>query len=314
VPNADGDAAASISDTLITPWGNLDIPTNYDAVALMNPGAAFAGLGDAGNLGSDNAFTIDGITFDPGAGGFDPVTPLSEIAPLLGIGGGGAAGKFFAYQDLVVYDGSGSDAGSIETTLNTSDLLGFLESTQFTVHEYNVPAADFTSALGDSDIDFSGADFTAGDLATALENSNDIPVTGVNLGAGDLTGDDVIALLRPSSLDPADLTGAGIDPEQVADVLNSEVADYSDGLPDVGSVYSVTDFGLGFTNVYVAVPNDDGDAAASIQHTLITPFGNMDLSTMFDAIALFDPADAAAGVDDTVVDGAFDLFDPSTWF
>jgi hypothetical protein len=34
----------------------------------------------------------------------------------------------------------------------------------------------------------------------------------------------------------------------------------------------------------------------------------------FDAIALFDPADAAAGADDTVVDGAFNIADPSTWF
>jgi hypothetical protein len=29
---------------------------------------------------------------------------------------------------------------------------------------------------------------------------------------------------------------------------------------------------------------------------LVTPFGNVDLSTMFDAVALLDPGDAAAGV------------------
>jgi hypothetical protein len=34
---------------------------------------------------------------------------------------------------------------------------------------------------------------------------------------------------------------------------------------------------------------------------------------MFDAIALFDPGDAAAGVDDTGGGGAFNIADPSTW-
>jgi hypothetical protein len=58
----------------------------------------------------------------------------------------------------------------------------------------------------------------------------------------------------------------------------------------------------------------DALAQASIHDTLVTPFGNMYLSTMFDAIAWLDPGDAAAGVDDTIAEGAFDLFDPSTWF
>jgi hypothetical protein len=316
IPNADGTAAASITDTLVTPWGNFDIPTDYDAVAPMDPGAAFAGLGDAGDLGSDNAFTIDGITFDPGSDGWAPVVPLSEIAPLLSIGGGNAAGNPLAYpQDLDVYGEDGGDSASVEATLNTSNILGFLESTQFTLDEYNVPAEDFANALTGSDIDFSSADFTAGDLANALENGS---YHGVKLAGGELTGEDVTHLLRfGNPVDSADLSAAGIDPDDVAAVLNGEVADYSDGLPELGSVYSVTDFGGGFSNVYVAIPDADGDAAASIQDFLVTPFGNMDLSSMFqgfDAIAPFDPADAAAGADDTVVEGAFNLFDPSTWF
>lgn len=319
-PNADGTAAASISDTLVTPWGSIDIPTEYDAIAPMDPGAAFAGLGDAGDLGSDNAFTIGGITFDPGSDGFDPVYPLSGNAPLLQIGGGQIAGSFFATQDLDVYGGSDSEPVSVETTVNTSNLLGLFDSTQFTVSEYDVPAAEYASALDDSDISFANADFTAGDLVGYLEDRNDI-VSGVNLGSGDLTGDDVTTLLGFTS--PYDLSAAGIDPADVAAVLNSTVADYSDGLPDVGSVYSVTDFGLGFSNVYVATPDDTGDAAGNIQDFLVTPFGNVDLSSMFggfDAIAGFDPGDAVAGVTtagDTAADaaaGAFDLFDPSTWF
>jgi hypothetical protein len=111
-----------------------------------------------------------------------------------------------------------------------------LESTQFTLNEYNVPAADFAAALSDSDISFTGADFTASDLANALENG---VYFGVKLGGGELTGEDVTHLLGRS----INLTAAGIDPDQVADVLNGEVAAYSAGLPELGSVYSVTDFG-----------------------------------------------------------------------
>jgi hypothetical protein len=98
------------------------------------------------------------------------------------------------------------------------------------------------------------------------------------------------------------------------DLTDSQTAE----LPDVGTVYSVTDFGSGFTNVYVAVPNADGTAASDITDTLITPFGNFDLSTMFDAIAPRDPGDAAAGIDasGSGAEGAsaVDIFDPSTWF
>jgi hypothetical protein len=123
------------------------------------------------------------------------------------------------------------------------------------------------------------------------------------------------------------LSAAGIDPDDVASAINNETDAFGAdaGLPDVGTVYSVTDFGGGFENVYEALPNADGTAASDITDYLVTPFGNVDLSTMFDAIAQLDPGDAAAGVStagtdlfggtagDTAASG-FDLFDPSTWF
>jgi hypothetical protein len=99
-----------------------------------------------------------------------------------------------------------------------------------------------------------------------------------------------------SSVDPAD------------GLTDSETAE----LPAQGTVYTVTDFGSGYENVYEAIPDSDGTAASSITDTLITPFGNVDLSTMFDAIAPLDPGDAADGV--STASSAVDLFDPSTWF
>jgi hypothetical protein len=217
----------------------------YDATAPLDPATplgALAATSDNASL-SDNAFTIDGTTFDPGSDGFDTVIQTFGIAPLLEIAGSQittpAATIPFVTQDGVeIYDSSGTDLGSVDFGENLSNILGFIETTQFTVH----------------------------------------------------------------SVDAAD------------GLTDSETAE----LPDVGTVYTVTDFGGGFTNVYEAIPNADGTAASDITDTLITPFGNFDLSTMFDAIAPLDPGDAAAGVDAgaSAADSAstFDLFDPSTWF
>jgi hypothetical protein len=225
VPNADGDAASGITDTLVTPFGNFDIPTDFDAIADLDPGAAFAGLSvDGGSADlSDNAFSIGDTTFDPGADGFNDISPLSGVAPLLGIGTTILLGQNTAPQDLEVYGDSGSDLGSVETGVQTANILG-IDVTQLSV----------------------------------------------------------------TDVDPAD----GVDADQ---------------LPADGTVYSVTDFGSGFANVYEAIPNDEGDAASSITDTLVTPFGNFDLSTMFDAIADLMPGDAAGGVSDAG-GGLFDGF------
>jgi hypothetical protein len=318
-PNSDGTAAASITDTFITPYGNVNIPTSYDAIAPIDAGAPFAGLhvaSDASGL-SANAFTIDGTTFDPGSAGFTPVHALTGNAPLLEVGGGFVAGAATATQDLDVFGGSGTELGSIDTDVTTANIFGLIDTTQLNVAGYNVPPADFVTALDSSDINFTGAGFTASDLVNILENPAFI---AINLGSGDVTGTDVTNALLGSDIN---LSAAGIDPDAVASAINGETDAYSADLPDLGTVYSVTDFGGGFENVYEAVPNADGTAAATggITDYLVTPFGNVDLSTMFDAIAQLDPGDAAAGVSvagsaaagDTAASG-FELFDPSTWF
>jgi hypothetical protein len=49
-------------------------------------------------------------------------------------------------------------------------------------------------------------------------------------------------------------------------------------LPTVGSVYDVLNLG-GLENIYTAIPGVDG-AADTITDTLVTPFGNVDLSSL----------------------------------
>ena len=65
-------------------------------------------------------------------------------------------------------------------------------------------------------------------------------------------------------------------------------------LPTVGSVYDVFNFGGGYENIYtdIAGATASGD---TITDTFVTPFGNIDLGSLFDAVQGLDPGDAFTG-------------------
>jgi hypothetical protein len=217
----------TVTDTLVTPYGNINLDSLFGAVNYANPldpGDALTGLqaGDSA-IGAD-AFSIGGVTFDPtlagGAEGFTPVEQLVGAPPFLDLGGGTPTlvlgGMAFpvtlAPQDFNVYDGTATtdQIGSIDTTENVTNLLG-LTNTEFTV--------------------------TGGTL-----------LDGVPAGTA---------------------------------------------LPTDGTVYDVLNIG-GLENVYTAIPGVDG-AAGTVTDTLVTPFGNLDLSDLFsgiDGTALLNPGDA----------------------
>jgi hypothetical protein len=65
-------------------------------------------------------------------------------------------------------------------------------------------------------------------------------------------------------------------------------------LPTTGSVYDVFNLGSGIENVYTAIPGAAG-AADTVTDTLVTPFGNIDLDSLFggiDAASALDPGAA----------------------
>jgi hypothetical protein len=229
-PGSDG----TVTDTLVTPYGNINLDSLFGGVNAANPllpGDAFTGLqaGDSG-IGAD-AFSIGGTTFDPlltdqntdlpsGGEGFDTVPQLTAAPPFLQIGGGALSlGPGFGSvpleaQDFNVYDGtSASDQiGTIDTSEAVTNLLG-LTNTEFTVDS----------------------------------------VTGT-----------------------------------------------SSDLPTAGSVYDVFNFGNGYENVYTDIAGATG-SAGTVTDTFVTPFGNIDLSSLFgsiDAVAGLNPGDAfGAGLD-----------------
>jgi hypothetical protein len=77
----------------------------------------------------------------------------------------------------------------------------------------------------------------------------------------------------------------------------------SSDLPTVGSVYDVFNFGGGFENVYTDIAGATA-SADTITDTFVTPFGNIDLGSLFDAVQALDPGDAFTGGLDTATAAA----------
>lgn len=70
------------------------------------------------------------------------------------------------------------------------------------------------------------------------------------------------------------------------------VTDSSDPtvLPD-GSIIDMTTYGSGFASVYADLPGLGTDGHNLITDTLVTPFGNTDLTSLIDASAGLSPSD-----------------------
>jgi hypothetical protein len=222
-----GGGADTITDTLVTPFGNINLDSlfgSFDAAAPMQPGDAFTGLqaGDS-SIGAD-AFTIGGTTFDPitaGAEGYEPVYQILGIPPLMEIGGGTpdlvTFGGLWALspQDFDVYSGSGSAAtevGSIQGDEDVLNLLG-MTNTEFTVG----------SVTGTSpDLPTDGTVYDAFNFGDGITNVY-TAVPGVD-GAPDTVTDELVtpwgdfnldslfgSFDAVAPLDPGNAFGAGLD-------------------------------------------------------------------------------------------------------
>ncbi|UMB69372.1 hypothetical protein [Mycobacterium paraterrae] len=218
-PGADG----TVTDTLITPFGNEDLNSlfTFNAADPLNPGDAFTGL-EVGNIsGAADAFSIAGYTLDPqlaaGGEGFDTIAPLATAAPFLEIGGsslGDPVNSSLSSQAFEVLNSSGTEIGTINTGVDVTNLFG-LTNTQLVVEQ------------------------------------------------------------------------------------GSEVGQ---GLPTQGTVLDAMNFGHGYENVYTATPDVTTDGVTTpgtVTDTLVTPYGNINLDSLFGTVNYanpLDPGDAVTGL------------------
>jgi hypothetical protein len=136
---------------------------------------------------------------------------------------------------------------------------------------------------------------TVDDLNTGPQYFEVYSSSGTNLGSID-AGEDVTNL-------------AGFTNTQftVSDVWPAS-GEADSALPTVGSVYDSFNLGNGYDNVYTAIPGAIG-GGDTVTDTLVTPYGNVNLDSLFgsiDAAAPLQPGDAFTGLVDSAV--AHDAF------
>jgi hypothetical protein len=233
IPGTAG-GADTVTDTLVTPFGNVNLDSLFggiDAAAPLNAGAAFTGFLEKGDsaIGAD-AFTIGNTTFDPtlaaGGEGFDPVTQLVGAPPLLELGGGAAnLGGFvlpLATQDFNIYNVAGTEVGSINTNEAVTDLLGST-NTEFTITSVDPLAGE----AGSSALPTVGSVYDVFNITGGFENVY-TAIPGVDGGADTIT-DTLVTPLGPidlsslfggidaiAPLDPGDAFTGGLDAASAA--------------------------------------------------------------------------------------------------
>src|SRR3984885_10739169 len=131
---------------------------------------------------------------------------------------------------------------------------------------------------------------TVDDLNTGPQYFEVYSSSGTNLGSID-AGEDVTNL-------------AGFTNTQftVSDVWPAS-GEADSALPTVGSVYDSFNLGNGYDNVYAAIPGAIG-GGDTVTDTLVTPYGNVNLDSLFgsiDAAAPLQPGDAFTGLADSAV-------------
>lgn len=106
------------------------------------------------------------------------------------------------------------------------------------------------------------------------------------------------------------ITNTGFDVTSASPLTSGSATDI---LPTVGTQYDVTNFGSGYENVFTDVPGATSSAAGTVTDEFVTPFGDVNLSSLVSAFDLtsLDPgaafglsadtgsaaADAVSGID-----------------
>jgi hypothetical protein len=240
---------------------------------------------DAFNLGNgyENVYTAIPGT----AGGSDTVTD-TLVTPFGNVNLDSLFGNIDAAAPL--------QPGDAFTGLETADISGAPDA-------FTIGSTTFDPTLAGGAEGFTPVDQLVG-APPLLEIGGGTPdLGGATLG------------LAPQDFNIYDGTGSSatevgsiVGNEDVTDLLgltNTEftvasVTGTSSDRPTVGSVYDVFNVGDGIENVYTAIPGVNG-AAHTVTDTLVTPLGNLDLSSLFggiDAVSALDPGDAfTAGLD-----------------
>jgi hypothetical protein len=262
---ATGDSAADLP-TVGSVYDAFNLGNGYTNVYSAIPGTA-----GGSDTVTDTLVTPNGnVNLDSLFGSIDAAAPLQPGDAFTGLAAGDSS--------------IGADAFSIgdttfDPTLTAGGTEGFIPVDNLIGAAPLLDIGGGTLSLGGSTLQaFTPQDFNVfdGTGASATE-------------VGSITGNE----------DVTNLLGLTNTEFTVANVIPDADASASD-LPTVGSVFDAMNLGGGIENVYTAIPGVAG-AADTVTDTLVTPFGNINLDSLFggiDAAALLNPGDAFnAGLD-----------------
>jgi hypothetical protein len=238
---------------------------------------------DAFNLGNgyENIYTAI-----PGTTGADTVTD-TLVTPFGNVNLDSLFGSIDAAAPLQPGDAfTGLEAGDSSIGADAFSIGGFtLDPTLAAGGEGFDPVALLTASPPVLDI---GGGFL---LGSPFDSQSFDVFSGTGSGATDVgtisTGETVADLLG--------LTNTELTVETSATAVGGSASD----LPTVGSVFDALNLGNGFENVYTAIPGTAG-GADTVTDTLVTPFGSVNLDSLFgsfDAVAPLQAGDAFTGLE-----------------
>ena len=288
---------------------NAEFTVTSDTAAAGGSDSALPTVGsvyDEFNLGNGNENLYTDI---PGAAGANDtvtdtlVTPFGNVNLDSLFGSVDAAAPLSpgdAFTGLEAGDSSiGADAFTIDgVTLDPTLASGAEGFTPVTPLATSPPLLEIGGGQLDGAINFAPQSFDV--------------FSGTGTSATDVgsiaTGEDVTNLFGFTN---TEINVTGVTPADGADAAS---------LPTVGSVYDALNLGNGYENVYTAIPGTAG-GSDTVTDTLVTPFGNVNLDSLFggiDAAAPLSPGDAFTGLeagDSSIGADAFSIgdttFDPT---
>ncbi|HXO11721.1 MAG TPA: hypothetical protein VN871_05080, partial [Mycobacterium sp.] len=271
VTAADGGSASDLP-TVGSVYDAMNFGNGYENVYTATPDVTADGVTTPGTVTDTLQTPFGNINLDSLFGNINDANTLDPGDALTGLQAGDSA--------------IGADAFSIGGTTFDPTLAGGAEG--FTPVEQLLGAPPLLDLGGGTPTLF-GLTFS---LASQNFNVYDGTATTDQIGSI-TTNDEVTNLLG--------LTNTEFTVTDATPLGDTPVAD----LPTDGTVYDVLNLG-GLENVYTAIPGVDG-GADTITDTLVTPFGNVDLSSLFaglDAVSALDPGAAIGSGLDAATDAA----------
>jgi hypothetical protein len=342
----ESDGTHDITYTWETPWGNLNIPTTFDAAGIV-PVDQTEGLPE----GDGYSYLLSGPESYYGVSAITPAaTDIQGYQNFIVDNGGTPVGNFSAdVTNTADYLNNSTQAFLVTSSSGDAPAVGSVYNTFFFGHGIEniysaIPQADGTDKLTDTLVTPFGtfnipetfdaakglADVLNGTAPLGQEiatNSFDITPTAdpATITAMDGLPPEDVVIQGTQAFNYDDLTSGNNDGTFLANVTQSAIVfgnttqdqyvvtqDLTGNAPAVNSFFEVDNYGHGYELVYSDLVGAGSGGDNLITETWVTPFGDFNVPTTYDASAVYlgDTSQNFPG-NGSMLSELFHTFDPS---